>query len=42
MLEHQKIALLNPCYAAEECVDPRFRYSDGVGWVVLTANSGFE
>ena len=42
MLQHQKMAIENPCYAAEECVDPRFCYSDGFGFVVLTANSGFE
>lgn len=38
----QLVALANPCYAAEETSHPAFRWSDGVGWVILTLNSGFE
>lgn len=38
----QKIAILNPCYAAEETTHPAFRSTQGPCSVVLTLNSGFE
>ena len=44
LVAQRRIALLKPCYIAEDCVNAAyaFRTADGDISVILTVNSGYE
>lgn len=42
LTSHQKVALRNPCYLANETTHPRFGRRLLLGSIVLTVNAGYE